>query len=365
MQERMLSLLCCPVTRSPLKVREISRKARTFFDRDREIEIEVIDEAILFADEDWFYPVIGGIPRLGVEAFLDHSVFLSMHLPDYSQRSGELEKKYPDLIRHVVRKNKRTKQSFSREWGLYNYGEDRTWEADKKEMMRCFLEETAGTTTGIRGRLIFDAGCGNGLLSRLLAENGAIVLAMDISNSIERADAQNRHPDAMYLQGDLQFPPVHSSVFDLVYSSGVLHHTDNTELSFDRIEAGVKPGGKLSVWLYHPGKDRMHRFFNRMRSLISRLPPGWSYYLLWWTLFPVSYVIKRLKGNRQNRREMMIALLDWFTPEFRWEHEPDEAAIWFSQRGYESVRVTTTSLFGFSITGVKPASTSEDGGRPD
>jgi hypothetical protein len=79
-----------------------------------------------------------------------------------------------------------------------------------------------------------------------------------------------------------------------------------------------------------------------------------QYYLLLCTLFPVSWVVKRLKGNKQNKREMMIALLDWFSPEFRWEHDPDEAAGWYSKRGYGSVRVTTVNLFGFNIIGIKP-----------
>jgi hypothetical protein len=69
----------------------------------------------------------------------------------------------------------------------------------------------------------------------------------------------------------------------------------------------------------------------------------------------VSWLVKRLKGNRQNKREMMIALLDWFSPEFRWEHSHDEAAGWFFKRGYQSVKVTTTNTFGFNIIGVKPS----------
>jgi SAM-dependent methyltransferase/uncharacterized protein YbaR (Trm112 family) len=357
MQEILLPLLRCPVSGTPLQLRVISKKTSTFSDKGQEIKLEVINEAILFADEDWFYPVVGGIPRLGVEAFLDHSPFLSLHLADYSQRKRLLEKKYPDLIRYVIKKNKRTRQSFSREWELFNYEKDKTWEADKEEMLTRFLSETGETAKSLEGKLIFDAGCGNGLLNQLIAGKGATIVGMDVSNSIERADAQNRARGALFIQGDLQFPPVDRS-FDLVHSSGVLHHTNNTELSFGRIGACVRPEGKLSVWLYHPRKDLLHRVFNLIRRFSSRLPPGLSYYLIWSTLFPVSYLVKRLKGNRQNKREMMIALLDWFTPEFRWEHAPDEAAGWFAKWGYGSVRVTTTDLFGFNIIGVKPPSIS-------
>src|SRR5450432_1200176 len=145
MQEILLPLLRCPVSGTPLQLQVISKKIRTFSDKGQEIELEVIHEAILFAHEDWFYPVVGGIPRLGIEAFLDHSSFLSQHLADYSQRKRLLEEKYPDLIRYVIKKNKRTRQSFSREWDLFDYGKDKTWEANKEEMLRRFLEETDET----------------------------------------------------------------------------------------------------------------------------------------------------------------------------------------------------------------------------
>jgi hypothetical protein len=60
-----------------------------------------------------------------------------------------------------------------------------------------------------------------------------------------------------------------------------------------------------------------------------------------------------MKGNKQNKREMMIDILDWFSPEFRWEHAHDEAAAWYTKRNFHSTKVTTHELFGFNIIGVK------------
>ncbi len=349
MQERLLPLLRCPVSRTPLQLQVISRKNIDFGDGTG----EVISEGILFAGEDWFFPIIGGIPRLTVEAFRDYADFFRQHFPDYLTRRQQLEQKYPGLIAYVRRKNRKTRKSFTKEWSLYDYQKDRTWEADREELLRIFLEETGETVESLKGKLIFDAGCGNGLLDQLIAARDAIVVAMDLSNSIERAYGQNRQPGALFIQGDIQFPPLDPGLFDIVHSSGALHHTNNTELSFLCLEPCVKSGGKLSVWLYHPRKDFIHNIFNRLRSLTSKMPFRWQYYFLLCLLLPPSYIIKRLKGNNQNRREMMIALLDWFSPEFRWEHTTDEAACWYSKRGYRSVAVTTTNTFGFSIVGVR------------
>src|SRR5205814_8810167 len=131
----------------------------------------------------------------------------------------------------------------------------------------------------LQGKLIFDAGCGNGLLNQFVAQCGAVILGMDFSNSIERAYQQNTHPNALFIQGDVQFPPVEFTKFDIVHCSGVLIHTNNTELSFSCIEPCVKPGGKLSVWVYHPRKDVIHNLFNFIRRFTSKLPLKFQYYL--------------------------------------------------------------------------------------
>jgi len=115
----------------------------------------------------------------------------------------------------------------------------------------------------------------------------------------------------------------------------------------------VKNGGKLSVWLYHPRKNLVHNLFNFIRKGTSKLPVKVQYYLYAVTLFPPVFIVKRLKGNKQNNREMMIDLLDWLSPEFRWEHKPAEAMAWFYKRNYNSVKITTLGTFGFNIIGTK------------
>ncbi|WP_431218075.1 hypothetical protein ACQ86N_16285 [Puia sp. P3] len=108
------------------------------------------------------------------------------------------------------------------------------------------------------------------------------------------------------------------------------------------------------MWLYKPRKNALHNFFNLLRRVTSRLPLRLTYLLLSCTMLPVSLMWKRLKGVRPNRREMMVELMDWFSPPFRSEHTSDEAASWYAKRGYQSIRVTTVDLFGFNIIGKKP-----------
>jgi len=349
MKESLIPLLRCPVSRSPLQLQVISRGNKIFDG----VNQGIIENAVLFADTEWFYPVIDGIPRLNVEAFLDYADFLGRHLPDYAARKQYLLKKHGVFIQRVVQKNRKTKESFSFEWSLFNYEKDKTWDADHAAMLQRFLDETGETATSINGKLIFDAGCGNGQLNQLVAAKNAFILGMDFSKSIEKAYQLNTCSNASFIQGDVQFPPVAFGQFDIVHCSGVLIHTNNTELSFSCIDPCVKKGGKLSVWMYHPRKDFIHNFFNLIRRFTSKLPVRVQYYLYLFTLFPVSFIVKRWKGNPENSREMMVNILDWFSPEFRWEHSHTEAAAWYYKRDYNNVQVTTTSIFGFNITGIK------------
>lgn len=345
----LLQFLVCPVTRSALHP-DIFSYSRKLYNKT---EKEILWEGVLYAGNDWLYPIVDGIPRLQVEAFLDYENFLKEKLPDYEKRKNNLLASYGEFINHVVKKNKRTKESFELEWSLFDYSKDKTWELKGDDLLSRFLSETEETKDSLRGKLIFDAGCGNGELNQYIAQCGAVVIGMDFSKSIERAFSRNREEKAFFLQGDIQYPPLHDGQFDIVHSSGVLIHTFNTEYSFSRIESFVKKDGKLSVWLYHPRKNIIHRLFNFTRRYTSRLPLKFQYQLYRFTILPLSYIIKRLKGNRQNTREMMISIMDWFSPEYRWEHSQEEAAGWFAKRNYKDVKVTTKDTFGFNITGIK------------
>ena len=349
MQHKLLEILRCPVTRSKLTIKIIKETNRVFEDAN----FAVIEEGILFADNIFFYPIIKGIPRLCVESFIDHEVFLKKNMADYGIRKEAVFLQQQSLLKYVLKKNKRTKQSFTKEWSVYNYDTDKTWDADDESMIGRFLMETNEDINSLKNKVVFDAGCGNGKLNGLLGAKGVTNIGMDFSNSIEAAYAHNTCTNVHFIQGDVQFPPVAFNYFDIVHSSGVLICTNNTELSFSCLAPTIKNGGKMSVWAYHPRKNLSHNLFNFIRTLSSKLPLTLQYYLYGVTIFPVGYLIKKIKGNPQNAREMMVDILDWFTPEFRWEHGHEEAAAWFYKRQFCNVKVTTNEVFGFNIIGEK------------
>jgi SAM-dependent methyltransferase/uncharacterized protein YbaR (Trm112 family) len=349
MQESLLTILRCPITRSSFQLKIISTGKKWY----NHIETTYITEGVLWGNEGLFYPIINGIPRLIVEALLDYETFFRTHLPDFDQRKNKINPQHLSLIQYAAKKNASTKKSFELEWSQFRYEEDKTWDADRDGMIERFLKETDETREQLKDKTLFDVGCGNGLLDSLIASYGTKVLAMDFSKSIEKAFEKNTQPNVFFIQGDLQYPPVAPQYFDIVHCSGVLICTNNTESSFGQIDTCVKKQGKLSVWLYQPRKDIIHNLFNFIRNYTSKLPLTLQYYLYKLTIFPLSFIIKRLKGNKQNPREMMIDILDWFTPEFRWEHTPEEAKAWYEKRNYSNIKVTTNEMFGFNMVGEK------------
>src|SRR5207245_136058 len=87
----------------------------------------------------------------------------------------------------------------------------------------------------LQGRRILDAGCGTGLWSVLLAEQGAEVWAIDISpRSISvtrrRASLHGVSPRiraAVMSVTDLEFD---DGFFDLVHGQDIIHHVDSERL---------------------------------------------------------------------------------------------------------------------------------------
>ena len=127
----------------------------------------------------------------------------------------------------------------------------------------------------VKNKLVLDAGCGKGRHARVMAESGAsIVVAVDIGDSVEVAYKNLRNfRNVHVVQGDIKALPV-KPIFDIVYSTGVLHHMVNPQFGFISLWKKVNKKGTLGVWVY--GKENnwwILAFVNPVRKLItSRLP---------------------------------------------------------------------------------------------
>ncbi len=109
---------------------------------------------------------------------------------------------------------------------------------------------------GFAGLRVLDIGCGPGWTSIQYAKAGAQVTSVDLS---ERAvELTRKHFEVYALDGDVRTAnaealPFADGTFDLVFSSGVLHHTPNTEQAVKEARRVMKPTGRALITLYHKG----------------------------------------------------------------------------------------------------------------
>lgn len=351
MQYGLLEFLRCPVTKKKLRFQLISEFEKEYDDKS---ETE-INDGLLFSAAGFIFPVIDGIPRLLVESLYDYSEFLTKYVPGFIQIKNDLEKNYGELFRYCISKNKKTKASFAFEWSfLKPEKNDKLWHDESSQLLTVFLNETGEEKGFFINKLVADIGSGHGLMTSKIASISTLSIGVEISKAVELAYKRNGNSNAWYIQADLQYLPFDESSFDVLYSSGVIHHTNDTEKSLSLIETILKRNGKICLWLYHPQKNWIHKITMLIREFTRRLSLKVAFIFLLIFVFPFSFLIKKIKNkNAPNFREEMIDLLDGFTPEFRFEIPHDVAREWLEKRNYSNVSITTSSQYGFSITGVK------------
>jgi ubiquinone/menaquinone biosynthesis C-methylase UbiE/uncharacterized protein YbaR (Trm112 family) len=348
MQASVLQNLFCPITKSNLTL-----KAASYFDCEK-YAFNEIKNGYLESDLGYIYPIIDGVPRLLTNSFLTHNAFLDSLIPNYFALKNTIFLKYKTIIESFEKNNKDTQKSFSAEWSLYDYKADRTWDADREGMKTRFFKEIDEPieNKSLQTKVLLDAGCGNGLLDSILSTQFKEIVAIDFSNSILQAFNNCYSNNIHFVQADIQLMPFKPAMFDVVQCSGVLVCIKDQQLGFQQHTTMVKVAGKLSIWLYHPRANPIHLLINIIRNYTSKLNWRLQYFLYHFLLYPIGFIIKRLKGNKQNKGEMLIDIYDWFAPIYRWENTHEKASAWF-ESDFINNKITSLEVFGFNIIGIK------------
>jgi SAM-dependent methyltransferase len=105
------------------------------------------------------------------------------------------------------------------------------------------------TLEDFRGKDVLDCGCGGGQHINFIAPYAKSITGVDL-NALESAKRNTAHlPHVTLVEADIARMDL-GKQFDIVYSIGVLHHTDDPNASFRNIAKHCKPGGKVIVWVY-------------------------------------------------------------------------------------------------------------------
>ena len=106
----------------------------------------------------------------------------------------------------------------------------------------------------LSGQHLLDIGCGGGVHDALFRHYGAHVSAVDVSQARALSTAHKlamvRNGSGFAAQADGERLPFRDNCFDIVYSNGVMHHSQSTPAMIAEAYRVLKPGGRFVVMLY-------------------------------------------------------------------------------------------------------------------
>ena len=143
-----------------------------------------------------------------------------------------------------------------RDWLLQRYG-------SPSEMPWLFAADTP--------QILLDAGCGSALSAlELFGErlNSVRYVGADISTAVDVAAERcaKRGIDGRFIQCDLMSLPFAPQSIDVIFSEGVLHHTDSTRDALLRLARQLRTGGRFMFYVYNrkePDPRVYRRFYPR------------------------------------------------------------------------------------------------------
>jgi SAM-dependent methyltransferase len=174
---------------------------------------------------------------------------------------------------------------------------------------------------------IVEVGCGTGQMCLFLARADRVVVGADLARaSLALATGAARRfglERVQFVETDLQRPGLKAGAFDVVYSSGVLHHTPNPRASFARLAQLARPGGTIVLGVYNA--------FARLPAKLRRLTARVSGF----QLVPFDPV---LRGRRHEPARREAWLRDQYQHPEEHSHTLAEVQAWFAENDVEYLR---------------------------
>jgi ubiquinone/menaquinone biosynthesis C-methylase UbiE len=182
---------------------------------------------------------------------------------------------------------------------------------------------------------IAEVGCGTGQLSLYLARADRVIVAADLSRPslVLGASAARRFgvSQVQFVETDLHRSALKPAAFDVVYSSGVLHHTPDPPAAFAEVARLARQGGIVIVGVYNAAA----RIPLRLRRSVARATR--------FRLVPFDPILRE-RRQEPARREA------WLRDQYRHpeEHSYTVAAVkrWFAGNGVEYLRSFPSTVMG-------------------
>jgi SAM-dependent methyltransferase len=280
----------------------------------------------------------------------------------------------PRLLPKVIHEqNWETAKRFGEEWKQF----DMLTEQYEKQFLS-WIEPVQ--CEDFKGKIVFDVGCGKGRHILQAKKFGAEqVIGVDLSQAVDVAfDNVGRMEGVHIIQCDIYSLPF-KQVFDYAYSIGVLHHTPNPGLSFQKMVEKVKLGGSVSAWVYgREGNGWIIYILNPIRRVTSKLPlvvtkglafilacimqaglvclyrPTKKFHSLKWLRMVLPYNDYLCSISEYSFRENFSIVFDHLLPEIAYYIPRQEFQKWFDDLHLKNVIITQRYGNSWRGFGMKP-----------
>lgn len=383
MKRYCLSELVCPFSGEPLQLITIKQKRLDLSNFDKALLAQhgiaeqdatsAIEEGILYSERGgYWYPIINFIPVLldfPVDLHADfrqrhashYPLLTSLKSPDGAPREGELF----------------VQRSFTREWSLMDL--DVISFGLTPQQRDFFISLELDWPPGILDRRklrILEVGCGSGFESEALYRvTRSPIMGFDLNLALlQKGHLLADNPFINNSVCSLFRLPLLPKTFDIVYSSGVLHHTFSTVEALKEIVKFRRDDGLLYVWVY-AREDSDYSLRARMtwlledifRPRIAKLPAFWQNVVVEFLSRRHYRSYKRLGGYNRDKwryKDSQHFIRDLWTPLFAHRQSFNEMIRLFLELGMEYRLIDPMKYFdfmkwpliGIGIRGVKPGS---------
>jgi carbamoyltransferase len=179
-------------------------------------------------------------------------------------------------------------------------------------------------------KLILECGCGTGQLSNFLSLGNNNVLGIDLSLSSLKLAIDHKLKNSLnrvaFAQMNIFDLALRDETFDVVISTGVLHHTKDARAAFAAIVRKVKPGGVVIVGLY---------------NYFSSVPTAIRAKLIKMLGSKMDHVVRT--GIHDPRKADIWFKDQYFNPHETW-HSIDEVLGWFEENELNFLNCRPTIL---------------------
>lgn len=201
MKPRLLEWLVCPGDRHRLELVE-----------RQDASGEIASGLLKCATCERHYPIVRGVPRF-------------VRSDDYASSFGLQWNQHAE-----VQLDSRNGTTFSR---------DR------------FYTITEWLPPALEEKLVLDVGCGAGRFAEIALNDGAEVVAVDLSSAVDAAYKNlGKHPRFHCVQASVYELPFADATFDYGYCIGVIQHTPDPKKSVQSILPKIKVDGRVGFWIY-------------------------------------------------------------------------------------------------------------------